>query len=284
MGEPETHYRDPMGALMDVMSSLKRDEQLWYQIIIKPTGFDWVKKFKKEISKILGEIKPPVSLVATIGGYTSDIISHGVFMQKPAEVKKADEPLKMMNLKPEQKNQIEGIQRRINHAGLEVKMRMVYLSKKEVMNKPKVVSGFIGYIKQFNTNDLNGLMPDTKKSATSSTNYFLAEARGERRKIKIMAHFKSRSAWLGRTPFILTSEELATIWHFPIDAVVKAPLVQRAASRRIEAPISLPESQDHPAGNFSEIFTGNQADSFLEALGGNSQPTKDQPPINLPFA
>ncbi|NTU99066.1 hypothetical protein HGA64_03615 [Candidatus Falkowbacteria bacterium] len=45
----------------------------------------------------------------------------------------------------------------------------------------------------------------------------------------------------------MNSEELATLWHFPIEHVVKAPMLQKASGRRAEAPMSLPVSEA-PAG------------------------------------
>ena len=122
-------------------------------------------------------------------------------------------------------------------------IRAVYVSRKEVMNKAKAVNGFVGYIKQFNTNDLNSLKPDMKVTATSAT-YFFTKKRIINKKNKIMYAYKSRSDTLGRKPWVMNVEELATLWHFPIDAVVKAPLVQRASARRVEPPMSLPFGSD----------------------------------------
>ncbi|RLC37956.1 hypothetical protein DRH27_03440, partial [Candidatus Falkowbacteria bacterium] len=54
-GRPETQFKDPMASLMDLYSSLRKGEQLWYQILVSPTGFDWMERGDKEISKILNE-------------------------------------------------------------------------------------------------------------------------------------------------------------------------------------------------------------------------------------
>jgi hypothetical protein len=42
----EEYFKDPMASLMDLCSSLQVGEQLWYQIILIPEGFDWVQKEK----------------------------------------------------------------------------------------------------------------------------------------------------------------------------------------------------------------------------------------------
>jgi hypothetical protein len=295
-GEPETLYRDPMASLMDLMSSLKKGEQLWYQIIVKPTGFEWVKTFEKESGRIIGD-KPGPTLFSVVSGHVTDIFSAG--MGKELEPPKKPEPPSMMNLRPRQKKQIEGIQNKINKIGFEAKIRMIYLAKKEMMNKPKVVNGFVGYMKQFAANDMNGFKPDAPKTATS-TAYFQAEARANVRKNKIMRAYKWRSSWLGRVPFLLSNEELATIWHFPIDAVVKAPLVQRAAARRVEPPMRLPVGESRPTVNYESIFndeevsfppnvekqspqTKSSFEDFLSEEKERPKVQRDQAPDNLPF-
>lgn len=295
-GEPETLYRDPMASLMDLMSSLKKGEQLWYQIITKPTAFEWVKVFEKESGRIIGD-KPPEGVFSVVIGHLSDIFSSG--MGNELEPPKKPEPPSMMNLRPRQKKQIEGIQNKINHIGFQVKIRMIYLAKKEMMNKPKVVNGFVGYMKQFAANDMNGFKPDQAKTSTS-TAYFQAEKRSNVRKNKLMRAYKGRSSWLGRVPFIFSNEELATMWHFPLDAVVKAPLVQRAAARRVEPPMRLPVGESKPTVSYESIFNDEAVsfppnaekkssqsrssfEDFLDEEKARPVASKDQAPDNLPF-
>ena len=55
MGEPETQYKDPMATLMDLMSSLKRGEQLWYQILVIPISSDWSMAGDEEVAESLIE-------------------------------------------------------------------------------------------------------------------------------------------------------------------------------------------------------------------------------------
>ncbi len=247
MGEPEVQWKDPMASLMDLMSSLQKGEQLWYQILLIPIDTSWVKKKDLFVSKMLKEKLPGTKangfvdqILEWMGDISEQIYSIWGDIE---EKKKSDDPLKMMNLKPGQKKMIESAELKCAKLGFEVTIRSVYLSRKEVMNKPKVVNGFVGYIKQFNTNDLNSLKPDMKVTATS-TNYFRAEKRLIDRKNKIMLAYKTRSDVMGRKPWVLNVEELATLWHFPIDAVIKAPLVQRAGGRRIEPPMTLPFDSD----------------------------------------
>ena len=86
---------------------------------------------------------------------------------EPAEqTPEKDDSLRMMNLKPKEKKQIEAIQEKASKLGFNCKMRMIYVAKKDVINKPKCINGFVGYIKQFIDLDLNNLKPDMDKTAT----------------------------------------------------------------------------------------------------------------------
>ena len=45
---------DTMGLLLEAMSKMRGDEQMWLQVIVKPTGEDFQKEGEKAISKLLG--------------------------------------------------------------------------------------------------------------------------------------------------------------------------------------------------------------------------------------
>jgi hypothetical protein len=126
---------------------------------------------------------------------------------------------------------------------------------------------------------------------------------------------------MGRKRYILNIEELATIWHFPLEAVVKAPLLQKAPGRKSEAPISLPiegENQRQRAflapeddifkdtnsdtnksssesNNYEDIFVEEDKENDKINTENNSaknegekenteEKDKGEPPANLPFA
>ncbi len=263
-GKPEYKFRDPMASLMDLMSSLKKGEQLWYQIIVIPIAWDWVLHAQHYIDAILG--KPHAAtkanqLVDSTVEWISDASEkvYELWGHVDSHDSKEAQSLKAHELPPGPKKQLEAIQLKIAKMGFEVCVRAIYVAKKEVMNKPKVVNGFVGYIKQFNTGDLNALKPDTSMTMTSA-NYLFTKMRLNHKKRSIMKGYKRRSDMIGRPPWIMNVEELATLWHFPIDAVIKVPLVQRAAARRVEPPMALPMDEGRKAASsvepiFSEGFT-----------------------------
>ena len=76
------------------------------------------------------------------------------------------------------------------------------------------------------------------------------------RRKRLMAAYKARSGVSGHAYFILNTEELATIWHFP-SVLIKAPLLQRTESKKASAPSSLPISklEDSDKSKVSEELT-----------------------------
>ncbi|HRH33125.1 MAG TPA: hypothetical protein PK720_03245 [bacterium] len=253
-GESNTKFRDPMTSLMDLMSSLRKGEQLWYQIILVPISTSWTAEAQHYIDEKLGKGHPVTransiadSLVKALGALSEMIYSLWGEIDEH-DKKDAKTALKFPELDPLAKAQIEGAHRKMGKMGFEVCIRMVYLSRKEVMNKPKVVNGFVGYIKQFNTNDLNALKPDTKLTMTSAS-YFFTKGRINHKKNSIMQGYKHRSDLIGHKPWVMNVEEIASLWHFPLDAVTKAPLIQRSAGKKIEPPISLPIDEGKKTGS-----------------------------------
>lgn len=282
IGKPETHFKDPLSSLMDLYSSLLPGEQIWYQIIVVPTDFDWVKRGDIEISKAIGEkVKPKDNIVDKIINailktlsFLSDIFTGAIGDAAPD--KKADEDaFKMLNLKPVAKKQMEAIQRKVSKQGFLCKIRFIYLARKEVMNKPKAVNGFVGYIKQFMDLDLNNFKPDIGVTATTAA-YFFVDRRLNTKKTNIMSGYKGRSGSRGRSKFILNTEELATLWHFPVEAVVKAPLIQKAAGRKAEPPMSLPfdESKVGPEPDTSAPVDKDEIFSKIDKVIKNKEKTK----------
>jgi len=246
-GESETQFKDPMASLMDLCSSLREGEQLWMQLVIIPIGFDWVAETDKVVDKILGKKKKQSSaaskFVEWLGNISEAIYSiWGDIESKSTE----DKGLSMQELTPKQKRQIEAIHLKAAKLSFEAKIRVVYVARKDLMNKNKVVNGVIGYMKQFASLDLNNLKPDVKLTMTK-TAYFNKDKRLLRKKNAIMANYIAREDTAGHNPGLYNIEELATLWHFPIEANVKAPLIQKAPGRKADAPSTLPIVNDMAA-------------------------------------
>jgi len=89
------------------------------------------------------------------------------------------------------------------------------------------------------------------------------------KKNTLMQNYVERSG-AGRTPGVLNIEELATLWHFPLEANVKAPFIQKAPGRKADAPASLPifeetTSQSLPPDIFGSLNLNSNQEKTAQA-------------------
>jgi len=253
-GESETQFKDPMASLMDLCSSLHEGEQLWLQFIVIPIGFDWLADTDKAVDKILGKKKKQNSKASKFIELMGDASEAVYSIWGDIENKNSDDKgLSMQELTPKQKKQIEAIHLKASKLAFELKIRVIYVARKDLLNRSKVVNGVVGYMKQFAALDLNNLKPDVKLTMTK-TAYFNKYKRLLKKKNAIMANYVARDDSAGRNPGIFNIEELATLWHFPIEANVKAPMIQKAPGRKADAPSELPIINDI-ASPVAEMFT-----------------------------
>ena len=285
MGPSETQFKDPMASLMDLCGSLRQGEQFWFQIIVIPTGFDWVADIQKQLDKVLGRTKKPKESIVMRGVAALGELSEAIFpiwQDIDSSKSKKDDKRTMLDLTPKEKRQVEGMHLKSTKLGFEAKIRVLYVARKEVMNKAKVFNGFMGYIKQFNLNDQNSFKPDLKITFTKTV-YFNREPRLNEKKRKIFKNYINRSD-NGRKPYLLNIEELATLWHFPVEANVKSPLIQKAPGRKADAPSSLPVVDDSPVLP-ADIFSGSseKVSQTSEATELSPVDKTASPPPNLPI-
>jgi hypothetical protein len=244
LGPSETQFKDPSASLIDLCSSLGPGEQFWYQIIVVPIGFDWMDEGDELVDQILQKKKIGkkglfMQFLEWLGELSEVFYAiWGDIERKDEEVKETG--LSMMELTPKQKHQVEAVHDKISKLGFKVKVRTVYVSRIEDMNKSKVANGFVGYMKQFASLDLNNLKPDVKYTMTKAE-YFRKNKHITRKKNNIINNYVNRDAVAGTKPGIMNIEELATLWHFPVEASVQSSLLQKAPGRKAEAPAGLPQ-------------------------------------------
>ena len=296
-GPSETQFKDPMASFMDLCSSLREGENLWFQMILIPIGFDWVKDTDAVVDKILGKNKPAKGWASKLVEWIGEASEFIYSIWGDIESKSDDKGLSMMELNPKQKKQIEAIQEKASKIAFDVKIRVVYVARKDLMMRSKVVNGLVGYMKQFVALDLNNLKPDLKFTMTK-TAYFNKDKRLIKKKNAIMSNYISRDDYNGRNPGLFNIEELATLWHFPVEANVKAPMIQKAPGRKADAPSSLPLVSDIASGSpqffQDDILTTNNRELKKEEQSAQANSKKsdednflnksnENVPDNLPF-
>jgi len=236
-------FKDPMSLILETLSKIKKDEVLAFQILITPGGDSWRKKGEKAILKMTGKAPPEKKgLLSGVSGLAEDFVSYavnGIIPEGKAE--KSDGSLRMLALSPGERHTIEAIEMKISKPGYASKIRYIHFAPHEIFeNKYGVVKGFL---KQFAVLGSNGF--GSVSTTMPKKNYWYHRRVRPKKQRWLMKAYMSRDGQYGGPKYILNTEELATLWHFPV-LEVKAPLVKRTEAKRAEPPRGLPIRQALP--------------------------------------
>lgn len=234
----EEEYKvDPLAPLIEFLGSVGQNQQIWIQILLRahkkeaanPKAWfgltdDWKDKAQEEINKIMIRDPKTKELGVPKKG------ENGETRTKP-KITKGEEEI------------INAIERNISKHGFDVGIRALYISKTDAFDLGNV-GGLTGSFKQFSSEHLNGFKPNGKKYSPSF-NYpwqDYKQIRQNRARKKILEAYKRRSYFyepFKSKHFVLNTEEVATIFHFP-GSVAQTPNLVRIPSTKSEAPSNLP--------------------------------------------
>jgi len=206
----EEEKTDPLTSFLESLGSLKEGEQIWFQILIRAADKDW----REKAQPIIDELQ-----------------------QKKRASGEAAEDFSKPILSPGQRDVLIAIERNISRLGYETGIRALYLARSEAYNAMRPVF-LTGAMKQYSTQDMNGFKPGT----TTGVDYFFKKTRETRRKKRMLSAYQQRSYFYipyRRKPFVLNTEGLATIFHFP-GRVAETPTLGRIEAKRGGPPIDLP--------------------------------------------
>jgi len=242
----EEQRLDPISAMTEVMSRLKEGEAIWIQILAKPVPDDWKKEGEEIRDKIMQRKKPSQGDGGWAGGLMQFLRNLFIaLIEHPSWSADAqEEKFKMLHLSPGEQNVLKGIENKISKLGFETVVRFVYIDRKDSFSWANI-SAINGAIRQLNTQDMNGfkVLGDTVTFVTSRKFTYKSWFRKRRvlyKKRMIYDMYKLR--WFPGKNSILNTEELATIFHFPLVSV-GAPMLRRIETRKGEPPAHLPISQ-----------------------------------------
>jgi len=203
---------DPITPTIELMGSMQKGEQLWFQIIIRATTQEWKDVGKEEIEKIKSEKFD----------------------------KEKDEKFNENMLTKAEKETISAIERSIDKLGFDAGIRTIYIAEKDAFRGTNIPAT-INMLKQYNSNNLNGFRP----ARATSFDYPWQDFRGVRvsaKKKNIFDLYRKRSFFYpphSRTPMVFCSEEIATMYHFP-GGVSETPSFGRVESKKSGPPVNLP--------------------------------------------
>jgi hypothetical protein len=250
---PREEYKvDPISPVVEFFSSLGKGEQGWMQIVVKVpkkkyhthgTWFkhhDWVQESRNEIKKLLDEY---TRIFPGVDGHKS---SKGVYT--PSYLT----------------GTVEAMNRKHGKLGFETGVRICYVAKKEAFNQNNRRAMRLLF-RQYQSPSWNGFdrihstQPDNFGGPTSEI--FMTEEALTRVKNRMLTEYRDRSffytqlrhnipfpwpispfifpKYFHEVTFILNTEELATIFHFP-GQILKVPTLERIESKEASPPPNLP--------------------------------------------
>lgn len=233
---------DPIGNLTEILSRLKKDEQVWIQILVTPTGppeNNWRKEGEDIINKIMGRDTEKKKESTPLFGVTIGEAVRAPWEHPSQEVEKKKDGMdfKFVVLSPSEKEVVEGIERKTSKLGFESTVRFIYIDDRENFSRDNV-AGVMGSFRQYNTQNLNLLRPNKHTMSASVHGLFKPMRLNWRRRVMY-----ERYGWLSHGPGasknILNIEELATLFHFPITGV-QAPQLQRIEAKKGSPPPTIP--------------------------------------------
>ena len=242
---------DPVASLLESMAKIKPGEQLWVQIHAYPISEEYAESFFKEGLALKDKLakRPEAPEPKPMIQEAAEILITG----KPAE---EEEPPSFelvapeLRLTPGEKEIIVGVERKISKPPFKCSMRFIYLGKREVWFKAnlRLAIAFFGH---YVTEHLNAPFPLGRTITKIKRNWYnwfwFIDRRLYLRRRKLLRQYRERfnpmfprAADRKTGEFILNTEELASLYHFPSRAVAPAPTVPRVEAKKGEAPPELP--------------------------------------------
>ena len=236
---------DPLASLLEGIAKFGAGEQIWVQITAFPVTVaenNYVARAKEEANKLIGRPKKEKSK-SMVGEAVS-----GVVLGKKVEEKKQDLLWPEMMLSPGERDVISAIEKKMGQYSFECFIRFLYVAKRDsFFGGAKAVP--LGFFSQFSTTDLNGMKPFPPTMTKIHKSWFLPLNLIRERRVYVRKRTFFRN-YIKRLPplfpkkkvktFVLGSEELATLFHFPGKSVVSAPSISRVETKKGEAPVDLP--------------------------------------------
>lgn len=234
---------DPLAGLVEIMGKIGPGQQIWLQWVIAPLSPKWNNtEGRKVIDKLIGKEAPKsVGILDRIWKDLADVFGnlwnalHGP-VEFASEKKKEEQPLDV-RLRPVERDILKIVEANLAKLHFKTRGRIIYIGRRENFDKSLGVSGFMGGIKQFNDENMNSMRPGPLSKTVAL--FVFKKSRTRYKQLRIFRRYKNRSFDSPEKPMVMSTEELATVFHLP-DMNVLAPSLNRVEAKRGGAPSNLP--------------------------------------------
>lgn len=229
-GIDEEEQVDPMTPIIEFLGSARRGEQIWIQVLVRghdgksgglfSEGSDWGDEADELVDDLMKRDHdskvPQAALDDETGGRSPELSDF-------------------------EKDQVKAIQRNADKLGFDCGIRGLYIADSDQFRAVNI-PGLIGAFKQFNAKGRNGFKPTRGMTRFDFSWEDYREYRQNKERRRLFEAYRLRSYFYPpykRKPFVLSAEELATIFHFP-GQVSQTPTFKRIESKKSQPPSDLP--------------------------------------------
>jgi len=248
---------DPLAPLFESMTKIDPHEFFGVQIIIQPLADnEWQPRGEKKVKELIGEepehemsflelFLKPFGWLAGVN-YKKALLAaghgHGEEIQKS---QKND----WMSLTDFQKEKVGLIEKKIGKQGYKTKIRFMYMAPDDERFDLTKKSMFTGAYRPLGSEMTNKLRPDVAKTWTAARYIFSPTLEKpfldwilKTKKRRMFKGFKGRDTHIGLPMFVLNTEELATLFHFPITTETQRmqASIEQTQSKKVQPPVDLP--------------------------------------------
>ncbi len=216
---------DPITPMLEYLGSLKKGEQIWIQYIIRADAFShWRDQAKAFIKEIMGRAKPVVD----------------------------DEPFQTVKLTHGEQELVKGIERSLHKHAFQAVIRGIYIAPNEYFKKNNRNILKNAAFRPFSSKYFNEIKKFVDSGLVDWKYQDITGLRTPALNRRLFSDYVRREAfyesfwkyvnflWYKKRPeIILTSEELATLFHIP-GRVSTTPSLERIDAVKADAPHNLP--------------------------------------------
>ncbi|GAC1412493.1 MAG: hypothetical protein NVSMB66_1590 [Candidatus Doudnabacteria bacterium] len=248
----EVPILDPLASMLEALGRADAHELMGMQIIIRPMADnEWIPHCQDVVKKIKEEPvahKPSMveKFVPFINfGSTKTLLE--VFAESGSGGHGEEKPSqpKVIRMSEGERNILKAIETKMTKPGYQVKIKFIYIAPKDRFD-PSKRGAMIGAMRQFGGIVTNNLKPDVSGTWTKGS-YKLFQGLEKpytdfvavEKKHLFLKGYTRRSMWIGVDPMIMNTEELATLFHFPLASSSGSP-VERIDVKKGQPPANLP--------------------------------------------
>jgi len=241
---------DPIISLLEAMSKLGPGEHYWVQFTTVPVGDydepDWKKEGQKIVNKIAGRPEKKETtflqvLTHTFGELISGPVKEGEsYSWVPLEVDEETDELRV-SLTSGERDIITEVEKKMSKPVFRTNIRGVYVAKRDAWKASNrvITRTYMGHFTAVNLNNFR-----FKSETRPRVHYFM-----RKRRVFMRARKMFRMTVLRFPPLyperrelcpLLNSEEMATLWHFPLRVTGGSLAMGKIESKKAGPPSNLP--------------------------------------------